>query len=223
MAIKKLGLLVVAGLSFALSSPSFAGPSGSWTGLYVGAQAGYAWGEDKIMDQEISSGVSDWNDEFDLDGTTGGIYGGYNYQNGPWVFGVEGDAEIADVEGDNPNWPFGDTITAKITSQGSARGRVGYVYNNNVMFYGTGGIAFANIKTRYLSGVAIDSYDQMRSGWTLGAGVEYAFAPNWTARLDYRYADFGRITNHAATTDSGWNYHNDITEQAVRIGVAYKF
>jgi outer membrane immunogenic protein len=223
MTIKKIGSFALAGLAFAVSAPSFAAQGYNWTGLYIGAQAGYGWAEDEIQDELISSpGVSDWSNKFDIDGATGGIFGGYNYQNGQWVFGFELDAELSNVEGDDPSWPWGDVITAEITSQGSARGRVGYVYDR-ALLYVTGGLAFANIETKYTTGAAQDSYDQTRSGWTLGAGVDYAFAPNWIGRFDYRYTDFREVTNHAATTDPGWNYHNDITEQAVRLGVAYKF
>ncbi len=218
MTIKKIGLFALAGLAFAVSAPSFAAQGYNWTGLYIGAQAGYGWGEDDTANTVLF----DWDGEHDIDGWTGGILGGYNYQNGQWVFGFELDAELSNVEGDDPTWSFGENINAKITSQGSARGRVGYAYDR-ALLYVTGGLAFANIDTKYTDGASLDSYDQTRSGWTLGAGVEYAFAPNWTGRIDYRYVDFRRIFNWTTNTDSCCGMDNDITEQAVRLGVAYKF
>lgn len=218
MAIKKLGLLVVAGLSFALSSPSFAGPSGSWTGLYVGAQAGYAWGEDDTA----NTVALDWDGKHDIDGATGGVFAGYNYQKDKWVFGVELDAELSNVEGGDTTWSFGDEINAEITSRVSARARVGYVYDR-ALLYVTGGLAIANIDTTYTDGASLDSYDQTKSGWTLGAGVDYALTPNWAARLEYRYTDLGRVFNLTTNTDSCCGMNNEITEHAVRVGVSYKF
>ena len=223
--------LLLGSVFAALASPAFAAdmsmvaPTSSynWTGPYLGAQIGYGWARDKIHDESRSTpGVSDYSDRFNLRGATGGIYGGYNYQMGMWLFGAEGDMEISDVNGDNAAWPFGTDMTAKIRAQGSLRGRLGYVYDTS-LFYVTGGLAFGDIKTDYYDTPAHDSYSRWRAGWTVGAGVEHAFTPHWTARLEYRYTDFGRITDWTATTDSGWNEHNDITEHAVRVGISYKF
>ena len=224
MATQKIGLLTLTCLSIAATAPSFAAQTTtSWTGLYLGAQAGYGWGKDRIKDELIGSpGFSDWNDHFDMDGTTGGVYAGYNYQRGTWVYGLEFNVESANIKGDDAKWPFGDKITAKINGQGAARARVGYAFGP-ALLYATGGLAFANVKTDYYDAGATDSYSQTRAGWTLGVGAEYAFAPNWTGRLDYQYADFGRLTDPATTTDPGWQYHHDITTNAVRLGVGYKF
>lgn len=223
MTIKKLGMLAIAGVSLALSTPAFAAPDNTWTGLYAGAQLGYGWGSDETQNYSISNpSYSDWDGEHDIDGATGGIFAGYNYQKGNWVFGFEIDAELSNVEGDDPTWSYGDSISAEITSQVSARGRIGFAYDR-ALFYATAGLAIANIDTKYTDGAAVDSYDQTRSGWTAGAGVDYAFTPNWMARLEYRYADFGRVSNVTPTTDGGYAMKNDITEHAVRIGVGYKF
>ncbi len=218
MAIRKIGLLAIAGLSFVFTTPSFAGPGGSWTGLYVGAQAGYAWGEDDTA----NTVALDWDGEHDIDGATGGVFAGYNYQKDKWVFGVELDAELSNVEGSDTTWFFGDSINAEITSRASARVRVGYTYDR-ALLYVTGGLAIANIDTTYIDGGASDNYDQTKSGWTLGAGVDYALTQNWAARLEYRYTDLGRVFNLTTNTDGCCGMNNDITEHAVRIGVAYKF
>lgn len=57
----------------------------------------------------------------------------------------------------------------------------------------------------------------------VGIGAEHAFTPNWIARAEYRYTDFGTITDWTKTTDSDYNEHNEITEHALRIGLAYSF
>ncbi|CDX56881.1 Porin [Mesorhizobium plurifarium] len=193
-----------------------------WSGPYLGAQIGYGWARDHIHDSSRSDGSSDYSDHFNMKGGLGGVFAGYNFQNGNLVYGAEADAEISDVSGDNPDWPFGDNTTAKITAQGSLRGRLGYAFNDSLV-YATAGLAVANIKTKYFDGANEDSYSRTRAGWTLGVGAEHAFTPNWIARVEYRYTDFGSVTDWTRTTDSGYNEHNDITQHAVRIGLAYKF
>lgn len=59
-------------------------------------------------------------------------------------------------------------------------------------------------------------------GWTLGAGLEYAIARNWTTRVEYRRTDFGGITDRPVT-DPGYQYPTSVKTQAVRIGVSYRF
>jgi len=194
----------------------------SWEGAYLGAQVGYGWGRDNIHDEERSSpGFSDYSDHFSLDGATGGIFIGCNWQDGPWVFGTEGDAELSGVNGDNRAWPFGTNMTAEIAGQISLRGRLGYEVDDSVL-YATGGLALGDIETHYYDGSAQDHYSNWQAGWTVGAGIEHAFSPEWVGRIEYRYADFGRVTDWTRNTDFGWNEHNDITENAVRVGIAYR-
>ena len=195
-----------------------------WSGPYVGVQIGYGWGKDHIQVRRSSPipSFSDYSDHFNMNGATGGVFAGYNYQSSNWVFGAEADAEISGVNGDNPNWPFGDNTTAKIVAQGSLRGRLGYAFDNSLV-YATGGLAVANIKTKYFAGPAVDSFSATRAGWTVGVGAEHAFTPNWIARAEYRYTDFGSVTDATVNTNSDFEEHNDITEHAVRVGLAYKF
>jgi outer membrane immunogenic protein len=223
-----LAALSIAG-AIGVAAPSFAAggfgsPPYNWTGFYLGAQVGAGRAKDDIRDESLNlPGFSDYSDQFHMNGATGGIYGGYNHQSGLWLVGVEADAELADVNGTNPNWPFGDETRAKIRAQGSLRGRVGYLIYHHSLLYVTGGFAFADIKTEYVDGSNLDSYSHNRTGWALGAGFEHVFSPNWVGRIEYRYADFGHVTDVATTTDPGWQYHNDFSEQALRIGIAYKF
>lgn len=223
----KTGLALVA-LAFAASTPAFADESPApgapydWTGFYAGAQVGYGWGRDRIHDESLVSGISDYSDRFGIEGVTGGLHAGYNYQFAPWVIGLEGDIELADVDGDNPGWPFGDNTTAKIRSQGSVRARVGFLYDR-ALLYATGGLAVADIKTRYFDAPNVDGDSSVEAGWTAGGGIEYALMQNWTARVEYRYAEFGRSTVKTTTTDPNWEEHNDLSEHAVRVGVSYLF
>lgn len=220
--------LIVGAALGVLATPAFAAdmiaPAATydWSGPYLGVQAGYGWGRDHIHDSNrFDPSDSDYSDHFSMDGALGGVFAGYNFQHGNLVFGAEADAEISDVKGDN-DWPFGDKSTAKISAQGSLRARLGYAFDNSLV-YVTGGVAIGNIKTAYFDGADVDSYSRTRAGWTLGIGAEHAFTPNWIGRVEYRYTDFGSVTDWTRTTDPNWNEHNDITQNAVRIGLAYKF
>lgn len=169
-----------------------------WTGFYVGLQAGYGW--TKV---DLPAGFG----EEDFDGFTLGAHVGANWQSGAWVFGIEGDI--------NYNWnenTYLGAIDVGTDWSGSVRGRVGYAIDRTLI-YGTGGFAITN---GYVDGAGLDESETL-TGWTLGAGVEYAFAENWTGRLEYRYSDYG-------SDDFGLGLGDfDVTEHAVRVGVSYKF
>lgn len=195
----------------------------NWSGAYIGAEIGYGWGRDHIHDQDrFVPSFSDYSDHFNLDGALGGIYAGYNFQSGNWVYGVEGDIEASGANGDNTDWCCGDNTTARIRWQGSLRGRLGYAFSNNLV-YASGGLALGDIKTEYFDGGLKDSYSTIKAGWTIGAGFEHAFTPNWIARIDYRYTDFARVTDSTEMTDPAWNELNDLTQHSIQVGLAYKF
>jgi outer membrane immunogenic protein len=96
----------------------------------------------------------------------------------------------------------------------------------------TGGLAFANVKTAYNNAAGggatagAFSFSQTRTGWTLGAGVEYAISNNWSARAEYRYTDFGSFSNTTAAGTTFWSaavLRHKLQEQSVRVGISYKF
>lgn len=194
-----------------------------WAGWYMGAQLGGAYGRDNIHDRNRLDGSTDYKDHFNIDGATAGVFGGYNYRLGQWVFGAELDAELADISGDNPDWPFGDNTNAKIAAQGSLRARLGYVLTRDNFVYATGGLAFAQIKTEYFDGASVDRYSQWCNGWTIGGGFEHAFGSNWVGRIEYRYTEFNHVTDWTRTTDSNYDEINEINTQVIRIGIAYYF
>ena len=98
----------------------------SWAGPYLGGNLGYGWGETTRNPTRPS-------------GVFGGAQAGYNWQSGPWVYGIEGDIQASGAD---------DTFAPLKFSNpwfGTARGRVGYSFNN-VLFYGTGGLAFGELR-----------------------------------------------------------------------------
>lgn len=201
-----------------------------WTGCYIGGQVGYAWARDQNSETVTATGAASIFSPVNSATPSGGKLGGMlgcNWQvAGAWVVGLEGDFEWAGINGGSVVYAntVNDRYETKIRSEGSVRGRVGYAFDR-FLAYATGGLAFANIQNVYTptGGTPVETFSKTRSGWTLGAGLEYAFAPKWTARVEYRYADFGRNTDLPVTTYAGFTESHRLTESAVRLGIAYKF
>lgn len=188
----------------------------NWTGFYLGIVGGGAWQHDS--DPEMKGGF------------VGGT-GGYNWQAGSAVFGVEADGAWADVSasatGATVVPPLGlvtATATSKTGAMGTVRGRIGWAVNN-VLLYGTGGYAWIDNKisaTATAGGVSATISDsKWHSGWTVGAGVEAMFAPNWSVKGEYLYRSLGGETYFSgigAPANSGTiNFHT------VQVGVNYHF
>ncbi|HVT55890.1 MAG TPA: outer membrane protein [Xanthobacteraceae bacterium] len=170
-----------------------AAPLFNWTGFYLGGHVGYGWGD--------ADGV-------DTDGWFGGGQIGVNYQFAPnWVWGVEADISGGDINGSAGVSRF------KTDTFGTVRARLGYTVDR-VMFYGTGGLAWADSKATF-AGV---SDSQTNVGWALGAGIEYAFAPNWSAKIEYIHADYGSDNYNIAPTTN-----IDLKTDTVKFGVHYLF
>jgi outer membrane immunogenic protein len=200
----------------------------SWTGGYVGLHAGYAWGgendnqSDLIFIPTISSA-----DRFDVDGFIGGVHAGYNWQSGNFVFGVEGDIDYANVEG-GTDFNYDGVLLGDLSFesdwQASLRLRAGYAMDTWLL-YATGGVAVGHAELTaagtYFGTPFSNSDDNTHVGWTIGAGVEKAFTPNWIGRAEVRYTDFGSesydLDPAGVGVDSDWN------QTAVNIGVSYKF
>jgi outer membrane immunogenic protein len=102
----------------------------------------------------------------------------------------------------------------KAETLASVRGRVGWA-QDRLMLYGTGGVAWG-----YVTTPPLDTLNGWRTGWTAGAGAEYALPRNWSAKIEYRYTDLGRASsldpNLNSTDDNKLNFH------AVRLGVSRK-
>ena len=132
----------------------------------------------------------------------------------------------------------GGSIDASISSnlQGALRARAGYAWNR-LLVYGTGGLAAgsfdlqSNIGGQYAAArkfyfAAANDLSLWRLGWTAGAGVEYAITPHWSARAEYRYSDFGHITETPASfSTAGLSYQGDrhVTQNQLQVGASYKF
>jgi outer membrane immunogenic protein len=202
----------------------------TWSGCYIGGQVGYGWARDRLIEIDDATGtLSAFSpaDKATPSGILAGGMAGCNWQwSGPWVIGIEGDGEWTDINGSVIAYPGTgtppDTYEARIRWQASIRGRLGYAFDRNLL-YVTGGAAFANIRHVYTSGGLSEDFSKTQTGWTVGGGWEYAFMPNWTARIEYRYSDFGTVTNVPTVVWTGFTENHDVVEHAVRFGVTYRF
>lgn len=195
-----------------------------WNGFYLGGQIGYAWGRSHAQQFVTATGVpTGFNPTFNTDGVVGGAHLGYNYQMSSLVFGVEGDLEGSGIKG-NANFAAPATSTAfESRWQGSIRGRVGAAFGPTLL-YVTGGAAFADLRHRLSVGTGpVETFDQTRTGWTVGGGAEFAFSPSWSTRLEYRYSDFGNVSNVSTVAAPGTTYQYDPKFHTVRLGVSYHF
>ncbi|AWO91636.1 MULTISPECIES: outer membrane protein [Bradyrhizobium] len=175
----------------------------NWTGFYLGIVGGGAWQADS--DPKMKGGF--------VGGTAG-----YNWQTGNVVFGLEADAAWADVSASAT--VLGITASSKTDALGTVRGRIGYAVNN-VLFYGTGGYAWIDNKISGTAGALTISDSKFHSGWTVGAGVEAFFAPQWSVKGEYLYRSLGSenyFGNIGVPQASGTlNFHT------VQVGVNYHF
>ncbi|KYG97656.1 outer membrane protein [Bradyrhizobium sp. DOA1] len=194
----------------------------NWTGFYIGAQVGYAWGDNGTREFDPAGVPTGLVQGFNANGVVGGGHVGYNWQFGQFVFGLEGDIEGADVNGGYRLGNLNGT-DFRIDAQASIRGRLGVAFNNSLL-YVTGGAAWADMDHTYvLANTLFETVSTTRTGWTVGAGWEYGFTPNWSARVEYRYTDFGNFRNTSVVAFPGFSYEHDPVFHTVRAGVSYRF
>lgn len=216
---------MVAGTSFAADlAPAAVEPAApvalpySWTGFYVGAELGYGWGTSSAPYALNPGGpYNRYQAGPDQKGFVGGAFAGYNYQINQFVMGVEGDFQFSDIHGDD-HQSGGDVNGLNANWQASARLRLGYAIDR-FLPYVTGGVAFLNTDATAPYGAPNDTLNL--TGWTIGAGVEYAITDNLIARLEYRYADYGK--KEAAFADLGYWEEYHPKHSVVQAGISYKF
>ena len=200
-------------------------PAVNWTGIYLGLNGGFTFGGSNWTDSVTGGSSGNF-------GTSGFVFGGTvgaNYQVGSLVFGVEADGDWADASG------FG-TFTASALCTGACfttsswlstvRGRAGYAFDR-FFVYGTGGAAFGNVRANFSNDPVTSSIE---AGWTVGAGVEVAFARNWSAKAEYLFVNLadGSCTANCAIADASGtpvipNVAVKFNESVVRGGINYRF
>jgi outer membrane immunogenic protein len=196
-------------------------PVYNWTGFYLGINGGGAFGNSNWTDP-----IDGATGNFTVSGALVGGTVGFNYQIGSWVLGVEGDGDWANLSGTTFNASCaGVGCTTQSNWLATVRGRAGWAWDR-VLFYGTGGAAFANVQA---AAGALPFSSTTQAGWTAGVGVEYAIWPNWTAKLEYLFVDLANSTCGVASCSGGVppgpgvNTTVSLNENVIRGGFNFKF
>jgi len=226
-------------------------PSFNWTGPYLGVHLGYGWGDADTnfnpLPTPASFGILPETLTPHPSGIVGGIQGGYNWQMGCFVVGIEADFSGSGMSGSSslspippyPGVPYsGGVLTTQenINYFGTVRPRLGYLLRPNVLIYATGGLAYGDVSYRANAnfipgGVGTEQYPVSLSttkvGWALGGGVEYAFSKCWTVKAEYLYMDLGSESAIVSPISPNPPYQTGFSWQTTanifQIGVNYKF
>ena len=200
-------------------------PPISWTGCYVGGNIGGAWSN---VDLSGVSGAS-------FSATNSGFAGGgqigcdYNWNGTLWVVGIRNmlDATSLSNRTNISAVPFTGAVDSGTHWFDTLTARGGYLVQSNVLLYAQGGAAWTNTNITFLtgSGAQVGEASNDRTGWTVGAGVEWMFAPQWSLFAEYNFMGFG--TQSASFTGCGGtcvvNANANANVQNVLAGVNYKF
>jgi high affinity Mn2+ porin len=229
-------------------------PAFEWTGWYFGGHVGYATGysrwdatEDLMSARSLAGSLFFYNPYNGFNGGGSyfaGLQAGYNYMFASRiVLGAEADISFpGSLVGVIPtNFGGSQTFSSPLVGQvnygdavayfGTARGRVGYVLDNQWLLYGTGGFAYTydKLQRTQIAGIPAGGTANpgdvrnallWRLGWTIGAGVEFPIAANWTAKVEYQYASFGNSS--VFFPEGAQRFDSNLTTQSVRVGMNYQ-
>lgn len=209
----------------AYKSPVRAAPAlYNWTGFYLGAHAGGGWSDNDYRSQYV--GVTADPPRFGGKTGSGALAGGqagFNWQAGNVVFGVEGDLSWTSIDADI-------RMDADLTYQSrnrwlaTATGRLGIAFDN-LLVYAKGGAAWTGAEmTALVEDVPLEG-KTTSTGWTLGGGFEYGFAPDWSLKLEYAYYSFGdeSFSSFFAPGPGTVNYTLSKTKSTLKLGLNYRF
>jgi opacity protein-like surface antigen len=224
--------------SMPIKAPIVATAPMNWTGFYIGGHLGGGWSDGDWSDPFGTSpsgpghfNVAGFGDTTHAIGPLGGGQVGANWQTGPWVFGVQADASAADLRSNNTCFSGLGGINCQhiVDSLGTLTGRVGFARDRSLIYAKAGG---ARTDTTYnLDGnsngntLGTGSTTMVAGGWTVGAGLEYAFTDNWTTLFEYDHIGIGGVTVPFPTV-AMINAQNISIRQSIdifKLGVNYKF
>lgn len=228
----------------------FAGPAAAvdlrhnWTGFYVGLNAGAAFNDSsykiKPSGDNALVGLPSASGDFDDTTFTGGVEAGYNYQINNFVIGLETDFNYNGIDESehgsrtiSEDSRFTYTVKQDVDYFGTLRARLGYTPTSTLLLYATGGLAYGHVSSSskvlftYDGEKYSDSESSVRSGWTIGGGLEYALSCKWSIKAEYLYVDLGSQSLKDGNQFCGesCSYKTDIKtrEHVARFGINYKF
>ena len=191
-------------------------PLFDWSGWYVGVHAGYGWGDKFWTEPAIADPVADYR----VDGFLGGVQLGFDRQFNNVLVGVQGDLSWSGIDGSGLGISDPDEgFATRVKRIATLTARLGYVANRSLL-YVKGGAAWAWEQHEFFAvagGPVTAVFNDRRSGWTAGAGLEHAIADQWSASIEYNYIDFGgesfvlgaqlpRVDQTVHTVKLGLNY-----------------
>lgn len=184
----------------------------NWTGFYIGGHVGGAFAGDSSFQSSDARFM-------------GGVQGGFDYQFAPnWVIGIEAQYSWLPTNNNGVLFPLGTTVTSNTDQIGSVTGRLGYTWGP-ALLYAKGGYAWRNNNLGVNVGgvpAAYTTSGNSKDGYTVGAGLEYMFAANWSAKAEYQYYNFGSTTFTGGPVDIvGARSRNE--DHTVKLGVNYRF
>jgi outer membrane immunogenic protein len=208
----------------------------NWSGFYLGAHAGAGWGSTNA-DFIDPAAPFRWDASIPINGPLVGGQIGYNWQSGWALFGIEADGSWSNITGHGlcNTTAFFMNCNSKVDGVATLTGRLGASVERALIYFKGGGawahdnetisnVALPPIPAAFSSSTSVNRY-----GWTIGMGIEYAFLPNWSAKVEYDFIDFGTktynfpITNTAVapTNFTNWSVTSMIHE--MKMGVNYHF
>ncbi len=232
--------------------PAVVAAAYDWSGFYVGVSAGYTFEQDDGITttgqaaaniNNVLGGARPAQTRLEREGFIGGGQIGYNWQLTPnWVMGLETDISYVDIRKDtnvvtiplNGIGTLNNNFRTRMEYFGTVRGRIGYAWDRTLL-YATGGLAYADIEnSATFFGPAgqpqfAGSNRRTEAGYTVGAGIEHAFASNWTLKAEYLYYDFRDETVNVAVIPgnggggTGYNSRFENDGHIIRAGLNYKF
>lgn len=225
----------------AARSPAYLSPAFSWSGFYAGLHMGYGWGTNdwnfvELVEFPGSTVTPAQNPK--TNGVLAGVQAGANYQIASWVIGMEaewtfmrgnGSADAA-LTINNGIAGVTTTATSKIDWLAMFTGRFGYAFDRTLL-YAKGGVAAAEYKDDFAflvpavppQFVDFGTHTNTLVGWTAGAGIEHAFTPNWSVKIEYDYVDLGTTAENFSMLGATFreNIHHKV--QIVKVGGNYRF
>jgi opacity protein-like surface antigen len=219
-------------------------PPTTWTGFYLGGHVGGFWTDNKFNDDGYydyrysdtswnNRVATSWNDN--RDGVFGGGQLGYNYQTGAFVFGVEADFGVMDLNHthdiySNSSYSYWSKDDGNFYAD--VTGRLGYAAGP-ALFYAKGGWAYLDDKnsiggtyTSHTNDWSVN-HNSGLDGWVAGGGIEYMWSPSWSIKAEYLHFDFGKNTSSWTDTycepNKTWNFDRDLQLDTFKVGINYHF